>query len=176
MATIASVYANAVFEVAQEKKQLESVVQELKEFAEALQTSAALRASLGGAGVDPQKRLAILGDVMNALSMSPLVKRFLEVLASKGRILVVPEILQDLETRMEADRGIVSGHVRSAVELSPDELAVLSKALEKRVGKKIRLAQSTDPNLLGGVVATVAGKTFDASLRTQIERFRNELI
>ena len=66
--------------------------------------------------------------------------------------------------------------MKSAVEFSADELNVLGAALAKRVGAKVRLTQMVDPSFLGGVVATVGGKIFDASLRTQIERFRNELI
>jgi F0F1-type ATP synthase delta subunit len=38
----------------------------------------------------------------------------------------------------------------------------------------VKLKPEVDASLLGGVVATVAGRTFDASLRTQLERFKNQ--
>ncbi|MGE3261415.1 MAG: ATP synthase F1 subunit delta [Bacteriovoracia bacterium] len=176
MATVASVYARAVFELAKEKGQLDSVFKELKSFWDVCHASQPLKAVVAGAGINPNDRKAILKDVCKALELSPIPTRLLEMLAARGRVSVVPELLKDLEKMIEAGEGIQSGEVRSAVALSPEEVEFLGAAIAKRVGGKVRLNQVVDPSLLGGVVATVAGKTFDASLRTQIERFKNELV
>lgn len=176
MATVASVYAKAVFELAQEKGQLDSAFKELKSFWDVCHASQPLKAVVAGAGINPNDRKAILKDVSKALGLSPIPTRLLEMLAARGRVSVVPELLKDLEKMIERSEGIQSGEVRSAVELSGQEVEFLGAAIAKRVGGKVRLNQVVDPSLLGGVVATVAGKTFDASLRTQIERFKNELV
>jgi F-type H+-transporting ATPase subunit delta len=77
---------------------------------------------------------------------------------------------------IEASQGVLTGKVTSAVELSAEELDVLGAAIAKRVGSRVKLKPEVDASLLGGVVATVAGRTFDASLRTQLERFKNQNI
>ncbi|MGZ3693360.1 MAG: ATP synthase F1 subunit delta [Bdellovibrionota bacterium] len=176
MATVASVYAKAVFELAQEKGQLDAVYKELKSFWDVCHASQPLRAVVAGAGINPNDRKAILKDVNKALGLGQISSRLLEMLAARNRVSVVPELIKALEKMIEMGEGIQSGEVRSAVELSPQEVETLGAAIAKRVGGKVRLNQVVDPSLLGGVVATVAGKTFDASLRTQIERFKNELV
>ncbi len=95
---------------------------------------------------------------------------------ARGREATLSQISDELEALVQKSQGVQAGQVRSAVELSAEELSVLSASLSKRVGGKVKLTQTVDPSLLGGMVATVAGKTFDASLRSQLERFKNELI
>jgi F-type H+-transporting ATPase subunit delta len=176
MATVGSVYAKAVFEMAQERNQLDGVLGDLRGFADVLRSSAPLTAVLSGAGIDPKARKAILDDVVKATGIGGMAKSLLELLATKARLAALPEIVKDLERMVEESRGIIAGEVRSAVELNQDEISRLEAAVAKRVGKKVRLVPSVDPSLLGGVVATVAGQTFDASLRSQLNRFKNELI
>ncbi len=176
MATVGSVYAKAVFELTEGKGGAEPVVQQLREFWDAVKSHDALRAVLTGPVAEAGKRKAILGDLAGALGLKGVCGNLLELLAARGRLGSVPEIIAQLEAMIEASQGVQVGRVRSAVELSADEVAVLAASLAKKVGGRVRLSQEVDSSLLGGVVATVAGRTFDASLRTQIERFKNELI
>jgi F-type H+-transporting ATPase subunit delta len=176
MATVGSVYAKAIFELASEKKEVEGVSKQLQEFWANVRPHASLVSALTGPSVDAKSRRAILADVNKQLNVTGLAARLLDLLASRGRLGALPSILDELESMVEASQGVLRGKIRSAVELSPEDVASLSGALGKRVGQRVKLSQSVDPSLLGGVVATVAGRTFDASLRTQIERFKNELI
>jgi len=176
MAKVATVYAKALFELGTEKSQLDSIRAELSSFAETLKANPDLNTILAGGGFNPNDRRAILEQVMAAASATGVVKKLLELLAARGRIVALPEILAELDSMIEASQGVRAGLVRAAVELSQEELSVLSSALAKRIGAKVRLTQVVDPSLLGGVVATVSGRTFDASLRSQLERFKNELI
>lgn len=176
MATVGSVYAKAIFELASEKNELDGVLKQLQGFWGAVKEHPSLVSALTGPTVDARTRAAILADVSKALVISGLASRLLEMLASRGRLGQVPSILYELESIIEKSQGVLTGKVRSAVELSAEDLAVLSASLAKRVGSRVKLTPSVDPSLLGGVVATVAGRTFDASLRTQLERFKNELI
>lgn len=176
MSSVAKVYAKALFELGQEKGQTESLEKDLRSFSELLASGAPLGAMLGSAGINPNSKRAVLADVLKAMELHPVVKRLLELLVARGRSSEIPAVVRELEVLVEASHGVQAGQVRSAVELSSEELSVLSGALAKRVGGKVKLSQTVDPSLLGGMVATVGGKTFDASLRSQLERFKNELI
>jgi F-type H+-transporting ATPase subunit delta len=176
MATVAAVYAKALFELGQEKKALEAVAKELREFQDTVASSKALSAVLTNPGYNPGSRKAILADVIKAMGTEGLAKSLLELLDSRTRMAALPAILRELDRMIEESQGVWGGEVRSAVELSAEELAKLELAVGKRVGKKVRLAPKVDASLLGGVIANVAGKTFDASLRSQLERFKNEII
>jgi F-type H+-transporting ATPase subunit delta len=176
MATVGSVYAKAVFELSADKGGPEQVSKQLRDFWETVKSHAGLEAVLAGPASEAGKRKAILRDIAAAAGIAGLAKNLLELLAARGRLSYVPAVADQLDALIEASQGIMAGKVRSAVEMSAEEVAVLSASLAKRVGGRVRLTQEVDPSLLGGVVATVGGRTFDASLRTQIERFKNELI
>jgi len=176
MSSVAKVYAKALFELGQEKGQLESIQKDLKTFNETTAAHPALRSVLAGSGVNPNVRKAILQDVLKSLDVNKVVSSLLELLVSRSRMTELPQISDELEALVQKSQGVQAGQVRSAVELSAEELSVLGAALAKRIGGKVKLNQIVDPSLLGGMVATVAGKTFDASLRSQLERFKNELI
>jgi F-type H+-transporting ATPase subunit delta len=40
----------------------------------------------------------------------------------------------------------------------------------------VELSVSVDPELLGGVVATIGSTVYDGSVRTQLQRMRQELV
>ena len=176
MASVASVYAKALFELTQEKGQQEVVLQELRLFSEQCKAYPILDAVLGsGYGVDSKKRQAIVQDLASALKLGALTTRFLNLIVVKGRSACISEIVSDFEGQLEKSKGILSGTVSSAVELSAAELAKLSEVLAKRMGKAVKLTPTVDASLLGGVLANVGGKTFDATLRAQLNKFKNEL-
>lgn len=176
MATVSSVYAKAVFELGKEKNQLDSILSEIKSFAELVQSSSQLRAVLSGSGFDPNARKAVLDAVLQSVKVSGIVHKLLELLVARGRMEALPDLVTELESLVEASNGVQVGVVTSAIELGQEEVNVLANTLGKRIGSKVKLTQKVDPTLLGGMVATVSGKTYDASLRTQLERFKNELI
>lgn len=175
MATVASVYAKAAFQLAQEKNQLDGLLRDLRSFQELVASHRAFAAVATGAGVDPNRRNIVVSEVITAAGIEGLAKRLLEMLCCRGRLGALPQVLGALEALQEKAMGVMSGSVSSAVELSADEVAVLGAALAKRVGHKVKLSQEVDPSVLGGFVAKVGGRTFDASLRTQLDRFKNEL-
>jgi F-type H+-transporting ATPase subunit delta len=174
MATVGNVYAKAIFELGTEKKELDGVLKQLQGFWAAVKEHSSLVEALTGPVVDARTRQAILADVSKTLVISGLASRLLEMLAARGRLGQLPSVLHELEGMIEASQGVLTGKVTSAVELSSDELDVLGAAISKRVGSRVKLKPEVDASLLGGVVATVAGRTFDASLRTQLERFKNQ--
>lgn len=176
MATVSSVYANALFEVAREKGKDAEFFQQLKDVTETCFGEPTLRSVLTAPGIDPAARKRIVADVLSKISVAGVVARLMEILAERGRVAALPEILAEYERAIEGAKGVKHGEVRSAVELSQEELNTLKDALSKRMGFGVKLTAAVDPSLLGGVVATVAGKTFDGSLRTQLEKFKNELI
>lgn len=176
MATVSSVYAKAVFELGKEKNQLDTILAEIKSFAELVQSNSQLKAVLSGSGFDPNARRAVLDAILQSVKVSGIVHKLFELLVARGRMDALPDLVKELEALVEASHGVQVGVVTSAIELGQEEVNVLANTLAKRIGSKVKLTQKVDPTLLGGMVATVSGKTYDASLRTQLERFKNELI
>jgi F-type H+-transporting ATPase subunit delta len=71
--------------------------------------------------------------------------------------------------------GRVRATVTSAVPLDDAQLQRLRDTLSSATRKSIVLESKTDPSLVGGVVAQVGARQYDGSIRTQLERLREEL-
>ncbi len=48
-------------------------------------------------------------------------------------------------------------------------------ALQKLTGRKVRLTEQVDPELIGGAVTTVGSTVYDGSLRTQLSKLRRQM-
>ncbi len=172
----AKVYATAFYDVAKKKNELQGGLAALKEFADLCSANQVLRAVLMGEGIDPGSRSAILEEILSAMKIDGIAAKLLAMLVARGRAAVLPELIHELEAIQNAEQGIKAGIVKTAVELGVDEIEMLGKTLSKKAGGRVHLKAQVDPSLLGGFIATVDGKTYDASLRSQMERIRRELI
>lgn len=109
-------------------------------------------------------------------SLTEYVERFLFLLLKKGRIALLPTIIEELLRLKREKEGISEAYVRSAVPLSPQEKDRLIKALENRFHKKIVLKEEVDPSLIGGLTVEVEGNLIDASLKGFLIRLRSNLV
>jgi F-type H+-transporting ATPase subunit delta len=95
---------------------------------------------------------------------------FLALLAQNGRLpLLSPIVTQYEELRAQAEH-IAEVEVSSAQALSPEQSSALKRALERRLGRAVRLHESVDPALLGGATVRYGDFVVDGSLRRRVER------
>jgi F-type H+-transporting ATPase subunit delta len=65
--------------------------------------------------------------------------------------------------------------VTTAFPLTEEDRKALVKAFESIVGKKIRVTEKVDSDILGGVLVQVGDRLYDGSLRTKLIRFQERL-
>ncbi len=109
-------------------------------------------------------------------SLREKVERFLFLLLRKGRVALLPKIVEELIRLKREKEGIKEAYVRSAVLLTPEERERLSRALEKRFRERIILREEVDPSLIGGLIVEVNGEMIDASLKGFLLRLRSWLV
>lgn len=73
-------------------------------------------------------------------------------------------------------RQIQPADVLSAHALSGDQKQRLAGQLGQALGKTMELTYRTDPEILGGVVVRVGNRIFDASVTTQLRRFKEKAL
>jgi len=95
---------------------------------------------------------------------------FLALLAHNRRLTLLPEIAaQYARLRADAER-VIDVQVRSARELTSEQAAALSAALERRLGRSVRMQVTIEAALLGGAVVHYGDYVVDGSLRGRLER------
>jgi F-type H+-transporting ATPase subunit delta len=170
-----STYAEALFEAAREREELEAVVNELQEFVEALRENEELRLFFyGGQVAEREKRRAI--DALTE-DMALSARNFLKVLSDNGREEILEEALLRYGELVKEHLGRVEVEVATAVELSEDELDRIRERLGRVLeGREVILQTRVDPDLLGGAVFRFGGRMVDSSIRGQLQSLREEML
>ncbi len=170
-----STYAEALFEAAKERNELEEVLSDLQEFVTALHENEELRIFFyGGQVPERQKRRAIDGLTQG---MTTSTTNFLKVLSDNGREEILEDVLRRYEGLVKEHLGRIEVEVTTAVELSEEAERRLRERLGRVLeGREVILERRVDPNLLGGAVFRFGGQMMDGSVRGRLESLREGML
>ena len=167
-------YAKALLELAKEQKAEEQVGQELSHIATAL-ADPAVAQILMRQMPSAKGSKDLVDQLVTALSPHPLIANFLRVLAENDRLTSLTDIGDTYQTLLEEALRKIRVHIRSAATLSKKELQSLVEAFGRLTNKTVIPTVEVDPDLLGGVVVTIASQVYDASLKSQLRRMGEAL-
>lgn len=171
---IAVRYAQALFDLATEKKQLDAVKKDLDAVAKAYADSEDFRRMIDSPALSreaKEKAVAALLGKANALT-----RDFFRVLAENRRMAVTPFVVKSYNSLLAQSRNETTAVVTSAYPLKPAQLKELEAGLKKATGRSaVTIETKEDPQILGGVVIHVDGKMFDNSIATKINRLARDM-
>jgi len=173
--SVARRYARALFSLGLEEARHELYGDELEAVVRALDQSPEAGAVLKNPGYSQEQRHAAVNALAKGLSLSPMVVSFLRLLVDRQRAGDLTGIVRAYRSMVDQQESRVRATVTAAAPLSKDELERLREAIARMTGRTILLDSRTDPSIIGGVVTQVGATLFDGSLRTQLERMREEL-
>lgn len=173
MEEIAEVYARSLFEVAKEHDDLDRVHEEIGQFADALEQDRELRLFFFSPYFSSEeKRDAVKRVVSDA---DEHVVNFLELLAERHRMPVLPRIRRLFEGLWAKENKLLPVTVTSAVDLDQSLVEDIGKKIEEQTGQRVELSSKVDPDLLGGLVVRVGNTVLDASVRNRLEQLRKQV-
>ena len=170
-------YANVLFDVAAKHGRIAEVGRDIAAIAALVLEHADLRAVFETPMVIPRKKRALISAICQAGGgVEGEVERLLLLLADRDRLALVGEVAAAYQSRaMEADKTVVADVV-TAEPLSDERQADLAQALGRATGRNVSITASVDPSLVGGMVARVGSRVFDASIVRQLARMREQLL
>lgn len=169
-------YSKALFDAAASPEQLQSQLAALLPLAELFEHDVHLRRLLLAPHLSHDERQAVLDKLCEAVGCDDQVLRFLLVLTDKKRLMYLPEIAQAFKRRVVEALGLDDAHVTTAAPLDDATRAVIKQRLEKYYDKKMTMVEEVDPSLLGGGVIVVNHRMADFSVRTRLNKLRDELL
>lgn len=175
--TAAVRYARALFDVSLKDGDLRTAASDLDEFAKLVDEHPTLRRVLFASAVRPPTKRAIINDLRNRFrAVSPTVTRLLTVLADRGRLALLPDIVRFYRVRVFEHLGVVDAQVTTAQPLSRQQDDAIRKRLAGAGGRDVRMTSVVDPDILGGVVARIGSTVYDGSVAGHLERMRQTLV
>jgi len=174
---IARRYAKALYALGKKKGDAELAVygKDLDALTEVLEAAPVLLKVFANPVVGAEEKKSALMAVVEKLSLSPMVRNFLGLLAEKERLSYLPEIAAYFKTLLDASLGVVRGKLMTAVALAEPRQDEIKAKLESQTGKKLELTFGVDSSILGGVVLKVGDKVLDASIRAQLEILKDQI-
>ena len=173
MEEIANVYARSLFEVAQEHDTLDTIKEELDQFADEMDSNRELQVFFFSPYFSSaEKKDGVQKVIENG---DEHLVRFLELLAERHRMPALFRIRKEFDRLWAEENQLLPVTIASAVELDEDTVKDLAKRIEDQTGRQIELTTTVDPGLIGGLQMRVGNMVYDASIKNRLEKLRREV-
>lgn len=171
-AGLAGRYATALYDLADEAKQLDAVAADLARLKAMIDESEDLRRLVASPLVSREQLAKAMDALVAQAGVGDLTRRFVRTVANNRRLFALRSIIE-MFSRMLADRrGELTAEVTSAKPLSPQQADAVNAALRGAVGRKVAMDIKVDPKLLGGLKVKVGSRLVDASLASKLQRLQ----
>jgi F-type H+-transporting ATPase subunit delta len=174
MADRIDAWARALLEIAQAEDNVTEVEDELFRFSRIVEGNDDLRMALSNPGQPAERRAAIVDELLEhrSLQMSRAIAAFV-VGAGRGHDL--PAIVTRFVELAAESRQHEVAEVRSAVPLDDAQVERLAKALSRATNKNIEVRVVVEPDLMGGIVATIGDTVIDGTVRHRLDQLKETL-
>lgn len=167
-------YAKALFDLAVEKKQLESFSNELQEIIGLLADYPDLAKIFYHPQIQENDKKQLMRRLLKT-TVSPLILNFLMLIIDKGREPFLKEIVLYFQRLAREARGILEVQVYTPLELSLENQTKLISKLGELTGNEVELKIYKDPALIGGLKLRIGDKIIDGSIQRHLESIKENL-
>lgn len=167
LTTAARPYAKAVFEMAQE-------TDSFAKWSEQLAAMSAVASAEDAAALLDHPRMTkeqkveafaeIVGDAIDVNGQN-----LLKVLGENDRLVLLPEITTLYEDLRAEAEGAVEAELISAQDVSDEQQQAIVAALQKRLGREIKLVTKVDSSLMGGAIIRAGDLVIDGSIQSRLK-------
>lgn len=166
-------YAQALFDLAIERNEIEEARRDMKLIATVCSQNKDLISMLKSPVINSDKKTGVIrqlfGNQISKLSLS-----FVEIIIRKRREAHLYPIVSTFEDLYLDYRKIIKATVTSAEPLSAGARESLLQLLESQSESKIVLSEVVDPSILGGLIVKVKNQLFDDSIKQKLQLLRKE--
>jgi F-type H+-transporting ATPase subunit delta len=173
MEELARVYARALFEVAREQGKLDTLREQLGQFADALDSKRDLALFFFSPYFSTSEKEEGLERLLDGADDALL--NFLKLLIENHRMPVIFRIRARYEGLWEEENRMLPVELTSAIALDPETTEALGRSIGERAGRRVKLAARVDPDILGGIIVRVGNSILDASVRNRLEQLRRQV-
>lgn len=128
-----------------------------------------LRAAFASPRIEESEKLRVI-DRLFGDEFHPILTKFLKVMAGRDRLAYVAAVRNAADDIHDEMMGRVVASVTTAVPLDDALRAKISDRLGAIMNKDVRLHESVDPELIGGMLIRVGDRVFDSSVSNQLNK------
>jgi F-type H+-transporting ATPase subunit delta len=171
-AGLAGRYATALYELADEAKQLDTVAADLARVRAMIEESDDLRRMISSPLISREQQAKSIDALVAQAGIGDLTRRFVRIVANNRRLFALRSVIDVFNRTLAERRGELTAEVTSAKPLTPQQAEAVNAALRGAVGRKVSMDLKVDPKLLGGLRVKVGSRLVDASLASKLQRLQ----
>lgn len=166
--TLARPYAQAIFEVAKESGQFAPWSERLTLISSVV-ADPQMKALISSPRVERDQLAGLVNDVCGD-RLDDNARNLVRLLAQNRRLGATADVAEQFEELRAEEERVVEAELQTAVEIDESQRDRFAKALEKRLGRSVKLVCTTNPDLLGGAVVRAGDMVIDGSVKAQLQK------
>ena len=174
--TSAERYSLALYELSTESNVTSQIEEQLLSILKLLEQSQDFSNLIKDPTTSQDDLLKVVNTISENYKFDQLLKNFLSFLIQKRRFFFVERILKSFIEICSEKRGELKAELKSAKELSNDEITQITEELTKNFSSKIKLNYMHDESLIGGLVVQVGSTMVDTSIKSKLQQIENRMI
>jgi len=174
--TSAERYSLALYELASENNVLSQVEDQSSSILNLISSSKDFSNLIKDPTSNQDDLLKVINGISDNNKFENLLKNFLSFLVTKRRFFYVEQILKSFIETCSKKRGELKAELKSAKELSSDEISKITDELTKNFSSKIKLNYKHDESLIGGLIVQVGSTMVDTSIKNKLQQIENRMI
>jgi F-type H+-transporting ATPase subunit delta len=165
-------YANALFELALERNEVDTVKVNLDRFDALVSEVADLARLLRSPVLSADDQARALSGVLDKVGIDGLAANVLKVLGSNRRLFAALDMVRAYRGLVAKHKGEVTAEVTLAELPSAAHLAAIKDALTAVTKKDVQVNVKVDPSIIGGLIVKLGSRMVDSSLRTKLNALK----
>ncbi len=173
-AVISKRYAEALFQLAQEKKIADAMESELLIVKEVFQQNQDFILLLESPSITTDKKHQLVNEAFHDFSVD--VVNTLKLLVERHHEAVIPHLVDEFVTLINESKGIKVATVYSVRALSEEEAQQLADVFQEKLHiAKLKINNVVDSSLIGGVKLHIGNTVYDGSVIGKLERMKKTI-
>ena len=174
--TSAERYSLALFELSEENNLLSQIEDQSSSILNLIDQSEDFSNLIKDPTTSQEDLLKVINTISEINKFESLFKNFLSFLIQKRRFFFIERILKSFIEICSRKRGELKAELKSAKELSNEEIAKITEELTKNFSSKIKLNYKHDESLIGGLVVQVGSTMVYTSIKNKLQQIENRMI
>ena len=174
--TSAERYSLALFELADENNLLTQIEDQSLSVINLMNQSDDFSKLIKDPTINQEELLKVINKISENYKFETLFKNFLNFLIQKRRFFYVENILKSFIETCSRKRGEIKAELRSAKNLSDNEITEIRELLTKNFSSKINLDYKYDESLIGGLIVQVGSTMVDTSIKNKLQQIENRML
>ncbi|MCO7125617.1 F0F1 ATP synthase subunit delta [Sporolactobacillus shoreicorticis] len=171
---VANRYAKALFEVAEERGEVDVIESQLHSVAEGLYEHEDLRRVLMHPQVSSDNKKELVKKLFEKQAGVE-VLNLLRLLIDRKREAIIDDVLEAYTHMANEKRGILDVTITTATALDEQEKQDLAERLGTALNKKLSIHAHVDEAIIGGILLRIGDRLFDGSVAGKLAGFKQEI-